>query len=95
MAFVKTTEQVRGAVSNIEKRHFKFAFTSPLTGREQTIILDILFEKNPYSTTIEKNIENELLLVEPPVVTVRLPNRCCLTKFLQNNEYCDVASDSE
>lgn len=76
--FVKTTEQVRGAVSNIEKRHFKFAFTSPLTGRDQTIILDILFERNPYSTTIEKSIENELLLIEPPVVTVQLPNANCI-----------------
>lgn len=76
--FVKTTEQIRNAVSNIEKRHFKFAFTSPLTGREQTILLDILFEENHYNTAKEKNIENELLLTEPPVVSVRLPNANCI-----------------
>ncbi len=76
--FVKTAEQIRNAVSNIEKRHFKFSFTSPLTGREQTILLDVLFEENPYSTTIEKDIENDLLLTEPPAVSVRLPSANCI-----------------
>lgn len=76
--FIKAAEQIRNAVSNIEKRHFKFTFASPLTGKDQTILLDILFEKNPYSTTIEKSIENELLLVRPPAVSVRLPNANCI-----------------
>ncbi|HYE82237.1 MAG TPA: nucleotidyl transferase AbiEii/AbiGii toxin family protein [Clostridia bacterium] len=76
--FVKTTEQIRDAALNIEKRHFKFAFASPLTGREQTILLDVLFEENHYSSTIEKSIENELLLIEPPAISVRLPNANCI-----------------
>ena len=73
--FVKMSEQIRNTVSNIEKRHFKFVFTSPLSNKELTILLDVLFEENPYSATIEKRIENGLLLTEPPEIYVRLPKR--------------------
>ncbi|WZL77360.1 nucleotidyl transferase AbiEii/AbiGii toxin family protein [Eubacteriales bacterium mix99] len=98
--FVKSMEQVRGAVSNIEKRNFKFSFTSPLTDREQTILLDILFEENPYSATIDKSIENELLLIEPPAVTVRLPNVNCiladkLTAFAPHTSGIPYSVDKE
>lgn len=98
--FVKTTEQIRNAVSKIEKRHFKFAFSSPLTGREQTILLDVLFEENHYSTTIEKNIENELLLIELPAVSVRLPNANCiladkLTAFAPHTSGIPYNADKE
>lgn len=98
--FVKTTEQIRNAVSNIEKRHFKFAFTSPLTSKEQTILLDVLFEENHYSTIIEKNIENELLLIEPPAVSVRLPNANCiladkLTAFAPHTSGIPYNADKE
>ena len=76
--FVRITEHMRKAVANIEKRHFKFAFTSPLSGRELTILLDVLFEENPYSTTFKKSISNELLLVNHPDVYVYLPNANCI-----------------
>ncbi|MCL2045418.1 MAG: nucleotidyl transferase AbiEii/AbiGii toxin family protein [Oscillospiraceae bacterium] len=72
--FVKNVEHIRNATSNIEKRHFKFSYKSPLTEKDRTILLDIVFEDNPYSTTVEKSIENELLLTEPPTVAVRIPN---------------------
>lgn len=98
--FVKTTEQIRNAASNIEKRHFKFAFASPLTGREQTILLDVLFEENPYSTTIEKDIKNDLLLTVPPAVSVRLPNINCiladkLTAFAPHTSGIPFNADKE
>ena len=76
--FLKMTEHVRNATANIEKRHFKFAFVSPLTGRELSILLDVLYEGNPYSTIIEKSIENELLLTEQPSVSVWIPNSNCI-----------------
>ena len=76
--FVRMTEQVRKEVANIEKRHFKFAFTSPLNGRELTILLDVLYEENPYSTTSSRNISNELLLVNHPDVGVRIPSANCI-----------------
>ena len=76
--FVKMTEQIRNTVLNIEKRHFKFTFTSPLSNVEQTILLDIIFEENPYSTIIEKRIENGLLLTGLPDIYVRVPNVNCI-----------------
>ena len=98
--FVKMTEQVRFFPDGIEKRHYKFSFISPLTSTEKTILLDILFEKNPYSTTIEKVIGSELLLVAPPEVCVRLPNTNCiladkLTAFAPNTTGIPYHNDKE
>jgi hypothetical protein len=76
--FIEMREHLRNVVSQIEKRHFKFTFVSPLTNNEYTILLDILYEENPYSTTIEKSIESELLVTEQPVVNVLLPNANCI-----------------
>jgi len=76
--FVKITEHIREKQSGIEKRHFKFSYTSPLAGNDRTIILDVLFEKNPYRTVISKNIENELLITTFPTISVHIPNADCL-----------------
>jgi len=35
-----------------------------LANRDYTILLDILFGENQYSTTLEKSINNELLVIE-------------------------------
>ena len=76
--FIRMTEHIRSTVADIEKRHFKFAFTSTLTGRELSILLDVLFEENPYSTVIEKPIENELLITEHPTCSVMIPSVNCI-----------------
>jgi len=73
---------------------------SPLTSKDQTILLDILFEENHYSTTIEKNIENELLLIEPPAVSVQIPNANCiladkLTAFAPHTSGIPYNADKE
>ena len=87
--FIKMIEHIRKTESNIEKRHFKFTFSSPTLKEEHTILLDILFEENPYTTVIKKNIESELLLTEFPPVFVNIPNANCiladkLTAFAPN-----------
>lgn len=76
--FIWVDEQKRIGKNNIEKRHFKFVYLSPMSGREVTILLDVLFEKNNYSSLVTKNIENELLLVEKPDVVVSMPNKNCI-----------------
>jgi len=76
--FIGIKEQFRNVVAQIEKRHFKFIFASPLTNREYAILLDVLFEENPYSTTVEKNINNELLIIKDPDVNVLMPNVNCI-----------------
>lgn len=76
--FVKVEEQKRIGKNNIEKRHFKFLYFSPMSGREVTILLDILFEENHYTSLIEKSIKNDLLLVEEPEIIVTMPNTDCI-----------------
>jgi len=76
--FVKVEENKRIGKNNIEKRHFKFVYYSPISGREVTILLDILFENNHYTSLIEKSVKNDLLLVEDPEIVVTVPNINCI-----------------
>jgi hypothetical protein len=72
--FIKKTEQIRKAKSGIEKQHFKFYYQSPLTGKEMSIMLDVVFEENQYSQTVQREIKNDLLLTETPPVYIEMPN---------------------
>ena len=76
--FINMREHIRHIAAQIEKRHFKFTFASPLTEREYTILLDIMFQNNPYSSTIEKSIANDFLAMEQPMVNVLMPNANCI-----------------
>jgi predicted nucleotidyltransferase component of viral defense system len=72
--FVRCEEQKRVGNSGIEKRHFKFTYDSPTNGKELYILLDVLFEENPYAHLLEKEISNELLLTQGEMLTVKVPN---------------------
>ncbi|MBR3761464.1 MAG: nucleotidyl transferase AbiEii/AbiGii toxin family protein [Lachnospiraceae bacterium] len=76
--FVTCEEQIRVGRNSIEKRHFKFIYQSPLQKKEFYIILDILFSKIPYVETIEKEVKNELLLVEGTETKVIVPSADCI-----------------
>lgn len=79
--FKTVEEQKRIGKNNIEKRHFKFTYDSPINNRPFYILLDVLFEKNHYSELINSEIRNDLLLTEPEYLTVALPSanlRCVL-----------------
>lgn len=76
--FVKAEEQKRNGMNNMLKRHFKFSYNSPVSGRKVTILLDVLFEENHYPSLLECNIDNELLLVEKPDIMVQIPNVNCI-----------------
>ncbi|MCL2785928.1 MAG: nucleotidyl transferase AbiEii/AbiGii toxin family protein [Methanomassiliicoccaceae archaeon] len=71
--FVSREEQTRRAMRNIDKRHFKFFYMSPVSGGELHIILDVVFEENVYSSTAKKEIVNSLLDAEPPLTYVTVP----------------------
>lgn len=47
--------------NNIEKRHFKFTYVSPVTGKELYILLDVLYEAIHYERIVEREIRNELI----------------------------------
>ena len=76
--FLKCKEQVRVGKNNIEKRHFKFIYQSPVRYSKFYILLDVVFAENSYSVLADKEIFNELLLVEEPKVYVTVPTADCI-----------------
>lgn len=72
--FLDSKEHIRVGKNNIEKRHFKFKYKSPISNREVTILLDVLFENPKYTSIVEKPIQNELLLTEGNNLTVSIPD---------------------
>lgn len=76
--FVKYEEQTRIGKNQIEKRHFKFTYDSPINGKEFYILLDVLFEENNYVKVIQKEIKNNLLLTEPEYLKVKIPSIECI-----------------
>lgn len=76
--FTSCEEQVRVGHNSIAKRHFKFLYRSPLQEKELYILLDVLFSEVPYVEMIEKEIENELLIVNEPKVMVTVPSAECI-----------------
>lgn len=72
--FKTVEEQKRFGKNNIEKRHFKFTYDSPINARPFYILLDILFENNHYSKLAEKEIKSEILLMESEPLKVKLPS---------------------
>lgn len=76
--FVTCEEQIRVGRNSIEKRHFKFIYQSPLQEKEFYILLDILFSEIPYVETIEKEVKNELLIVDGLKTMVTVPSAECI-----------------
>ena len=76
--FVRYEEQVRIGKNNIEKRHFKFTYFSPIRKEEFYILLDILFEDNHYEELVQREIKNDLLLTEGENLTVAVPSVNCI-----------------
>lgn len=72
--FTDVEEHIRVGKNNIEKRHFRFKYNSPKSGRDVTILLDVLFEDIGYSATVERPIKNELLLTEGNDLSVIIPD---------------------
>lgn len=62
--FLSVEKNVRNGSNDIEKRHFRFHFQSPRTGKESNIFLDVVFERNPYKSVVEKPIHSSLLMSE-------------------------------
>ncbi len=68
----------RQGLNQIEKRHFKFFFKSPRAEKEITILLDVVFEENPYIKTSERPICNDLLISSGQEFTVTVPDKNCI-----------------
>lgn len=76
--FISVEEHKRKGVNEIEKRHFRFHFLSPSTGKEINILLDVVFEDNPYLKITKRPIRSQLLLNEGEDFSVNLPDKNCI-----------------
>jgi predicted nucleotidyltransferase component of viral defense system len=76
--FTSYEEQIRIGKNNIEKRHFKFTYFSPVREKNFFILLDILYEKNHYAMLTQREIKNNLLLTEGRNLMVWVPSVDCI-----------------
>lgn len=76
--FSNVTEQKRFGKNNIEKRHFKFTYDSPINEKPFYILLDILFENNHYANLVKRPIKHSLLLTDADDFEVNVPDADCI-----------------
>jgi hypothetical protein len=57
----------------LPKQHYKFFFNSVIEAKESHILLDILFEENPYPRLQEISLQSALLSVEGEITRVICP----------------------
>ena len=76
--FLRKEEDIRKGRNNIEKRHFKFIYYSPVRQREFYILLDIVFMESPYDQVVTKPIRNDLLVTAPEDLAVTMPTMECI-----------------
>jgi hypothetical protein len=74
--FIRYEESRRAG--ELPKAHYKFFFRSVIQNKESQILLDILFEKNPYPALQQLPLETPLLSVEGEPVKVTCPAAECL-----------------
>ena len=71
--FLRKYEDIRRGRNNIEKRHFKFIYDSPIRQTDFYILLDIVFMDSPYDQVMAKPIRNDLLITDPEDLFVTIP----------------------
>ncbi len=73
--FIKWEEQERKHISKIEKKHFKLYYTpqTPMQGDINNILLDIVFEKNPYTEIKNTKVSHILLMEKDTPIHVETP----------------------
>jgi hypothetical protein len=64
--------------SQIPKQHYKFFFNSAIESIESSILLDILFEENPYPACQMVGIQSDLVVTEGEITQIKCPAPECL-----------------
>lgn len=99
--FLSVEEKIRKGTNSIEKRHFRFLFQSPRTEKEIHILLDIVFEANPYPKVVSRPIRNDMLLSDDDDdMLVFVPDKNCilgdkLTAFAPHTTGIPFGKDKE
>lgn len=89
--FTGYEEDKRDNTTTVPKAHFKFFYNSVsnISKQNAVVLLDILFEPNPYPQTLSLPIESPFISTDPPLVKVIVPGVDCilgdkLTAFAPN-----------
>jgi len=89
--FTGFAEDKRVTTGVVPKAHFKFFYNSVLniTKENAVVLLDVLFEENPYTQIVSLPIESPFIKTEHPLINVALPDINCilgdkLTAFAPN-----------
>ena len=72
--FERFEEDRRKGVSGIVKKHYQFFYHSIITGKESTILLDVVFEDSPYSVVLSKEIKCDFFQTEGEPTHTRIPS---------------------
>ena len=75
-SFLHFTKQERVVTNNIEKAHYKFFYNPAYTthSQEEFVILDILFESNPYISLVDTTIQSPFIKCSDEPLFVKTPN---------------------
>lgn len=98
--FHRYEENVRSRKNEVPKGHYKIFYISNLNGSESYILLDILFEKSHYISTIQKDINCKFIDYQEPSRFVEMPSADCilgdkLTAFAPNTTGIPYGKDKE
>jgi len=73
--FTRWEEDKRETSAHIPKAHYKFYYQSVLRGQDESyILLDMLFDENPYPNLISKNVSYPLIEISGEPAIVQLPD---------------------
>lgn len=76
--FKNHEKQSRKGRNKLEKAHYKFIYDSPILQKEFYILLDIVFMDSPYTTLVERDIKNDILLTTGEPLKIVMPSTECI-----------------
>ncbi len=72
--FERSEEDHRKGSSGIVKKHYQFFYHSIITGKENAVLLDVVFEDNPYKVVFTKEIKCDFFQAEGEPTYTRVPS---------------------
>lgn len=72
--FTRFECQQRASMGDIPAKHYKFYYHSAVENKEASVLLNVLFEENPYNVLVDLPVANAFIDSETPDVMVKVPD---------------------
>ena len=72
--FTRFECQQRASMGDIPAKHYKFYYHSAVENKEASVLLDVLYEENPYNVLVDLPVANAFIDSETPDVMVKVPD---------------------